>query len=250
MTIYTTTLGFCNTDVFRAGMKHYYATAALKTEHYFLYNHYPRHKEQNRREAEDICREHGLHFVDGLFDRGLGANTKYLFSQMPLKRGDIILGYDPDARPDRIGWDRDMVEVLNAEKDLAMLSVAFGFTQANIDRGYLKGQRQTIAGHDVFIVDRNCIDMIDVSAWRWETFQVLGGGLPVNNSTPYYGHNETPLCYMLSAAGLRYGYMLDHVESTTFAHLGDPEYQEWKRAHLEGFKGSFAQYLEKYYHGK
>lgn len=242
MKVYAITLGFCPWRVLEAGIKSYYETASFRPDaHYFLDQHYPLRREENLERIKSICEQYRLTFVDSGSDRGMCGGFNFLMEQIPCVEGDILIGYDPDSRPEQGGWDRACLEVLAAEPGLDMVVAAQSFTNEHIyPLGIIKGGFQLIAGQLVFYVEMPTHDMWTIGAFRFD----LVKGRKLSSRMAYWGGTEGLWVNWMIERGKTYGILLDYQENNGHSHLGDPEYRKYKDALIADYAKSFAEYLK------
>jgi len=233
------TLGFCPARVLEAGMGHFYTTATpgLIETHYFLDQHYPVDRKTNRNRLLDLCNRYGMKWVDSGRDRGMCAGANFLLSQLP-KDTRYILGYDPDAVATIPGWDAAMVAVLEADSELAWVSLTPACIADNIESGRLQGAIRARAHNRVFVPER--VDMFSITGLRADFIRDIGG---FSSPFGYYGQVEMPLWAGAKQRGMSYGYLLDYPEGAGPGNLHDLEYVEWKHAHIAGDTRSFGEWL-------
>lgn len=241
MKAYIITLGFCPWRVLEAGLASYAATAAVKpSAHYFLDQHYPLRREENLPQLQRLCQQHGLTYVDSGQDRGLCGGWNFLIPQIPFAEGDILIGYDPDSKPESRGWDQALLDVLAAEPAFDLAATSQAHTAENIfPRGIIQGSFREVAGHRIFHVNMPTLDMWTVGAARWELFR----GREMASSMAYWGGTEATVRSWLIERGKTYCYLMDHQENNGNSILGDPEYRQYKDDLIRGYRGSFAEWL-------
>lgn len=232
------TLGFCGPKVLNAGLESYAKTAVLPSPHYLVYQHYPVGGEQNKIDLHNIADKRGMQFFDSGYDRGLIDGFNNLMNTIGWDSSEYIVGVDPDSDPDTVGWDKAAVEVLHDDPQLGWVTLSSKPIKYNIDEGVLGGQFRIIGGHKVFVPYR--VDMINVTVWRSSFLKEVGG---LKQSFKYYGQVEAPMWNDLLAKQMKYGYLYDYTELGSHGAMHDDSYTKWKRDHIGGYSGGFAQWL-------
>lgn len=242
MKIYTLTLGFCPWRVLDAGMDDYYSTAAIKPDrHYFLDQHYPMGREDNLVNFKRICDRHGIAYIDSGHDRGMCEGWNMMMDIIPFESGDVLIGYDPDAKPLSKGWDKAMIDVLKAASIFDIVATSQSFTNEHIyPVGVIQGTFSNVAKQNIFRVNLPSLDMMTVTAARWELLK----DRKLVSGMAYWGGTESTVRDWMIERGTTYCYLLDHQENNGNAHLGDIEYRHYKDALIKGYQESFEEYLK------
>lgn len=234
--VIVTTLGFAPARVLRHGLSRFYDTCDkyLPKTHYFLDQHYPMNREINRIEYQQLCKEYGLVYLDGGFDRGLHEGFNWLMSQAAPQAGDVVIGYDPDSGPIQSGWDRALVDTVRAGYSIVSLMDPRARIEL-AERGFFAGF--TPQGRLVWEPRSPCC--AGVTAFSGEFIQRVG---PFKEENPFYGGLEI---FLWDRQGRRWGYLPEFDEECSGRNLADPEYTAWKweHAHFKSFKGSFQEFL-------
>jgi hypothetical protein len=223
-------------------LKFLYKDGPLDAEHVLIDQRYPIDGERNHAELKRLAKEYGLTYVDSGEDLGLHRGFNRAYRIVGVKPGDVCLGVDPDDRP-APGFVSALRDVMLADPSLAILGLSFWVIPWKREQG-VQFTDEVIAGHNVWI--HPAVEMINVVAWNTRFLEDIGG---IDQPNAFYGGLEAKLYPLWAQRGLRLGYMpdvrSDHVAvDRNDGRLFDPEYRQWKDAHVAGFTGSFEAWLK------
>lgn len=232
------TLGFCGPRVLQAGLDIYYKLQTTHSPHYVTWNHYPLNEEETGKELERISHEKNCIFFDSGFDRGASNAFNHLMNTIGWDAAEFIIGVDPDDVSEQVGFDAAMIKALEENPDLAWVSLLSPPIAHNIREGALPGEMRHTSGPRVFVPSR--VDQINISCWRGSFLKAIGG---LQQQHAYWGQVESPTWHAAKNLGLKFGYLMDY-SSLSLGHLHDPQYATYKHKHVNGFHGSFAEWLK------
>lgn len=244
---------FCKADILQFSMKNLYEHLGKEREHWIILKDYPINREENQQKILDYAKEYGCKIHDCGADIGATEGLNHFFDNHPELIDRKYIGFDPDTLTSAKGFDIILEEVANAAPNLAIIGlsnaaihpdVAFCAKEQIAEKFEdLSQYKQVIAGHNVIVHPQ--IDMVNcciidarwvMSLYKrfWEPFK-------------YYGGLEFYLFQEMSKVGKKLGYLIDYKEAYDglLEQYKDPEYQEWKQAHLSGFPGSLKEWLIK-----
>lgn len=234
--LYTITLGYCPSRIWRLSADAYYKNAQRETQHVFVDHHYPLNKDQNRKELREICAQYKINVLDPGRNLGGVAGFNWALKQLPLKAGDVVLGYDPDSRPISLGFDGALQDVILLDQKINWASLMSDRSEPELNqRGYVKRMVNQI---EVWRTVRPVVNSI--CAFRAEWLLNIGG---LWQNSPLYGGLEIDTFPHLR--GGEWVFLPGWRETDDFRNLQDTEYLHWKwcYAHLREFKGDFAEYI-------
>jgi hypothetical protein len=241
------TPAFCRAGLLADLMGHLYGNtdpaaaraAAGIHQHVIIDNHYPLPTQPlNSQGLIDIADKYDLVYIDSGRDRGLHEGLNHALSWLRIDwQHDLLIGNDPD---DRCCFDafRAMREVMEADDRVAVCGVNFSVIRERLSEGKLYQSR--IADHRVLI--HPSLEMWNVAAFDLSLVKQAGG---FSEPYKYYGGIEMSLYRHWSTRGMYLVYLEDFTSEMVPVppKLMDPEYRQWKTAHLAGFEGGFAQWL-------
>lgn len=242
MNTYLITPAFCKSKMLKQCLEHIYKTPPNVHQHVIIDNRYPVNKEQNRKDIQDLCEEYDCTYIDSGKDLGLHQGINNAANILGIQPTDYVIGHDPDDRASPCFVDA-ITAVMAEAPELAILAPAFWVIDWRKSQG-VPFEVKTVAGHEIWI--HPTIEMWNVAGWNWKFVHQMGG---LHQPNEYYGGLEASIYPHMKKAGLRLAYMphvrsdavqLDRTDETLF----DPEYRQWKDAHLAGFKGSFEEWLK------
>lgn len=216
--------------------------------HVVIDNHYPIDQIENSARIKQLAEERGCIYVDSGRDLGLHEGINNASRVCGFQHGDIVVGCDPDDRPSS-GFVDIISTVMRADPSLAVLGLNFWVIPHRREQDPAPYTDEVIAGHRVMI--RAGVEMWTVAGFNWSFVGSTGG---MSQHYAYYGGLEASLYHKWHPLGLRLGYLTDvsaeskHVDRNDLK-LFDPEYREWKTAHVGGFEGSFQDWLWRAGHG-
>lgn len=242
MTVWLFTPSFCKWKLLENCLEHVYSSPHMTAfRHVIIDNHYPVEKEENHSQLKRLSYNFGCDYVDSGKDLGLHNGINNAMLKMGVKPGDILIGLDPDDRPSP-GFIDIFTEVMQSDPDLAIACATFGVIEQKIKEG-VPFQKRTIAGRRILI--HPTVEMWNVAAFNTQFIFDIGG---FHQPHAYYGGVEIALYPAWSRRSMYYGYLTD-INSEyvpvdrSDRNLFDPEYRQWKDAHLAGFKGGFEEWI-------
>ncbi|MBP7210947.1 MAG: hypothetical protein KBA02_07125 [Paludibacteraceae bacterium] len=228
MNVYKVSCGFVAADRFAGAAKKMYEEDILTIDapHYFLYQHYPINKEENKKQLQDICNKYGIIWIDSGYDRGLHNGFNHLVSVIDPKDEDVLLGIDPDDIVLTRGWDKAIVDVVSSQNSVTMACLDNYFA-LNHSPGCVF-EDAVIAGYRVKI-PTNRPTMMNASGFTARWFKQMGG---FNEPTTHYGHVESHIWQQLIKHFKRYAILLDYKLENRPGQLPEqnPLYTQYKQA--------------------
>lgn len=181
-----------------------------------LYNpRYPLAKEPEHSMRLIACAmNHGWEYVE-IENGGVAQNWAQAIAYKKLTAGDVLVGIDPDERPQEFGWVPALMDVFNNAPECYYV----GLNQEGIQGGTVKEIGTT-----------KVLDYPHLIAWPIGGFDIgwlnkIGG---IQQDHAVYGYIEHNVSRRASAMGGRFYMLRDfydlHLQST------DAKYQEWKSA--------------------
>lgn len=236
--IFTITLGYAPFHMLRESITQYYRTNTYKLhKHFYVDQHYPLNKEENRVKCADVCKDHGIEIIDPGKNLGLHHGFNYALNVINPKSDDIVIAFDPDSFPMNIGWDTALIDVLSDP------TICWSTLMAPRCFGDIKKyacEEKIINGIKVMITPRAVVNT--TCAWKISFLEKIGG---VKENSEFYGHLEAPMFHEAQKLGLKWAFLPDFVESEELNQKHDPEFGQYKlvHAHLGTYKGDFGQWL-------
>lgn len=238
------TSAFCKAELLYACLRHLYKEP-MPCTHVIIDNHYPVDQAHNSERIKALATIYGCTYVDSGKDLGLHEGINNAALKLGFKPGDVVVGCDPDDRPTP-GFIHGIEKVLRADPTLAVLALNFWVIPWRMSQPeQIKlFHEEEIAGETVII--RKGVECWTVAGFNWDFVAKAGG---FNQPNKYYGGLEIDLYHKWHAQGLRYGYLKNHsadgaVVDREDRKLFDPEYREWKTAHVNGDQRSFKEWLD------
>lgn len=203
---------------------------------------YPIDRKNNRVKIAQSALSRGAYYLDAKYDRGLHRNLNYAVEQFGITEKDLVLGLDFDDRPSP-GALRALHNVMHCSGEFGVLGLSFSVIKQREKEGVFH-ERKIIAGEEVLI--HPSIEMFNVVAFNMAMVKQNGG---FNQLFNYYGGLECALLPTMHKMGLRLGYLKNHVSDAlemdrSNLNFFDPEYREWKTAHVGGYQHGFEQWLQ------
>lgn len=162
----------------------------------------------------------------------LGGHGGWSFAMKGLRAagyiepGDLILTYDPDTNPPESAWLKAMVEVMDADPTLDVLSLMLPWIEENRPWNF-----REVAGHR--LASHPHLDMYNTTIWREST--VRDG---FHGTAEFYGGVESAMW-----AGRKHAYLYD-VREAACPIPHHPLYVQWKLDHFNHrYAGNFDQYV-------
>ncbi len=211
-------------------------------EHVIIDQHYPINGAYNRAAIKMLAQNYKCTLVDSGEDLGLHRGLNNAVKALGIKPEDILVGCDPDDRPSP-GFIEAIESVMRADPTLAILGLTFWVIPWKREKG-IPFTDEVIAGHNVWI--HPTVEMWNACGWNMKFIHSIGG---FDQPNAFYGGLEAKLYPRWSEQGLRLGYLPDvRSDAATVnredKHILDPEYRQWKDAHLAGFERSFEEWLK------
>jgi hypothetical protein len=240
------TPAFCKAKLLEGQLAHLDTVMDRERHHQVIIDqHYPVDKERNREEIRELAAKYKCTLVDSGGDLGLhhGFNNATI-KQLNIPSEDFVIGCDPDDRPSN-GFVDHFTRVLVSDPKMAAICATFWVIDMRYTEGVFKNREETIDGLRVWI--HPGVEMFNVVGFNWNWLKSVGGFSQPNN---FYGGLEMHLHRKWTEKKMRYGYLPSVRSDAQFidrgdATLFDPEYRQYKDAHLAGFTGSFEAWLKK-----
>lgn len=210
-------------------------------QHVIIDNHYPINKDWNRRRIRDLAEYYGCTLVDSGGDLGLHEGINNAARVVGMRPEDHFIGCDPDDRPQQ-GFVNAIRSVLEADPTFAVVGCSFWVIPWRKDQG-VAFQEVPVGGQRVWV--HPGVEMWNVAGFNWKFITEIGGMRQPNS---HYGGLEACLFPEWQKRGMKLGYLPD-VRSDAVkldqndTRIFDPEYRQWKDAHVAGFKGGFEDWL-------
>lgn len=181
-------------------------------------------KDENTDKLIRFCRQNKrFTYVQIPWNEGVAQNWTWVQGLLRVTRGDVLIGMDPDARPQQEGWVRAMADVLLNEPTAAYVGLNRpGFdelqTPARVER--------QMSGHTVYAYDG--LISWSVGGFSGEFLEATGG---LDQWNERYGYIEHWAYQRMLSMGKTFYMLKDYYDH----HLpSTPRYTEWKKASAEG----------------
>ncbi len=245
MKVHFVSMVYCNARVFAAGMEALHRTVDMKAmdaHHTLMWQHYP----LNGAATMKALQEYGasnpaphVRLLDAGRNLGLHDGLQYMVDQIAPADDDVVIGFDPDENPLRVGWANAMVDVFKADPTCGWISL-----MSPPARDYMAQHgcnNKEVAGHYLQVPGYSLINTL--CAWTGRAIKAMG---KFTEPHAYYGGFEGDMMPKTMAAGYWIGWLRDF-EVAPLHNLADPEYQLYKRHHVGFaqplFPGSFADWI-------
>lgn len=236
MKLWTITMGFVPSRIWRQSCDAYYRTRNRQTEHIFVDQHYPLNKDENRRELWTTCREYGISVLDPGKNLGGTEGFNYAVRRISAQPDDVIIGYDPDSRPVTEGWDGALQDAILMDPKINWTSLMSARAKPELEaRGY---DRRSVGHLEVWRTHKPVVNSI--CAFRASWLNAIGG---LNQPSRFYGGLEAHMFQHLR--GGQWCFLPGWWESDDIRDQQDREYlwYKWRHAHLQDWPGDFASYI-------
>lgn len=224
-------MGFMNWKIIEKSFKQLYATKTADWDHFVLDQHYPLNEKENQDSLRDICRNYGAHLFDAGRNLGLHEGINFLLTKT---KAEIVIGYDPDSFPNRIGWDDALTKVVNNTVVWSTLGNPRSITELKA-RGY---EERVVDNITLWKTKRAVTN--SVCAWYVPWLNEVG----LTEPRPFYGLLEMEMFGKLK--GKEWVFLPDYTESDHLRLDHDKDYVLYKWAHaiLKTWNGDFRSWLE------
>jgi len=225
------TLGFMKWQIIDKSFEQLYRTSTIEWEHHVLDQHYPLNEKINRDSLKSICNEYGATLHDAGKNLGLHEGINYLIEQT---NPTVVIGYDPDSFPIRIGWDDALTKVLSPKTVWSTLGNPRSVAEVKA-RGYFERNYNFVR---VWVTKKAVVN--SVCAW-WVPWL---HEVKLTEARPFYGHLESEMFNKLK--GREWVFLPDFEESDHLRWEHDKDYimYKWAHAHLKSWDGDFKSWLE------
>ncbi len=234
---------FCRAEMFVASRTYLekIETPGLVDEKWIFLNKYPLPSvEENERKLIEAAERFGYKVFDSEYDRGLHKSFNNFLEKHPQPEGTISIGPDGDSAGCP-GYDQAIIDVMKADPEIAIC--ALWNPGGSLQNDNLKDYYKEVAGYRVCY--HPGVEMFNVCGIDLDWIKVMGG---FNQSKKYYGFIEIDLYQKLVANKRKLAYLVDFKEAADlkedWTQYRDPEYREWKNAHLAGDDRSFGEWLK------
>jgi len=225
------TLGFMNWRIISESFKQLYATKTAEWKHLVLDQHYPLNEKENRDNLKAICKDYGAELFDAGKNLGLHNGVNYLLSK--AKGSEIVIGYDPDSFPNRIGWDTALTKVINPTVVWSTLGNPRSLVELKA-RGY---EERVVDNITLWRTKRAVVN--SVCAWYIPWLDEVG----LTEPRAFYGLLEMEMFDKLR--GKEWVFLPEYTESDHLRLHHDKDYVLYKWAHaiLKVWDGDFKTWL-------
>lgn len=242
------TPAFCKDTLLSDCLAWIYRDGLLEdVEHVIIDNHYPVDRAANRASIRGLAQKYGCTYVDSGKDLGLHEGINNAARVVGIKTEDVVVGCDPDDRPSA-GFVEALSSAIRSDPKIAVAAACFGVIDQRIKEGVFRGSKWiglTAEEEKTAPLIHPFVEMWNVAAFNWRFISDIGG---LKQPNGYYGGLESFLYSRWQHKGMKLVYLPSVRSDCAAVERGDPtrfdpEYQEWKHAHVGGFPGSFEQYL-------
>lgn len=241
MTTYLITPCFARWQLVEDFLKYLYETPPKNVVHLLTDNHYPIQKEANHENLRRLAETYGCRYIDSGGDLGLHKSVNNALEVVGFTPVDTLIGCDADDRPSP-GFTDAITEVMHSDPKVAVCALNFWVIDQRFQEGKLT--ESEVAGHKIWT--HPGVEMWSVAGFNGKFLSAIGGFHQYN---AYYGLLESYLHSKWSPMGMKLVYLKDHRADCLKLDRDnrdffDPEYREWKDAHVSGYKGSFGEWLK------
>jgi hypothetical protein len=225
------TLGFMKWQIIAKSFEQLYRTKSIAWEHHVLDQHYPLNEKENRDSLRDICLDYKATLHDAGKNLGLHEGVNYLIQKTQPK---VVIGYDPDSFPLRVGWDDAITKVLCDKVVWSTLGNPRSLSEVKA-RGYQEVNYNFVR---CWVTKQAVVN--SVCAWWVPWLEEV----KLTEPRPFYGHLETEMFSKLK--GREWVFLPGFEESDHLRWQHDKEYTlyKWAHAHLKSWDGDFKSWLE------
>ncbi len=189
------------------------ANKVLVDQHYPLVDNQTDHTKK----LADLAAKHGWTFVRPLKNRGVGGSWDWVVRELGLGNDDVIVGLDPDGRPQQIGWLDAMMTVFNNDALCYTVQLNVAGTYAlNLPR-----TEEQIGGEWTVVYNRPIAWTLGGFSVYW--LKAVGGFL---QSHPQYGFVEIQMEKACKPKGGHFRILRDYYDQHVTAP--DKAYIDWK----------------------
>jgi hypothetical protein len=227
---YILILGFANRPTAERTLAEFMRTKTSDAQVVVLDNHYPG--------MSDFwlswCTENDAMYIDAGKNLGLHHGLNFMLKQLGAKKGDKIIGFDPDTNPETVGWDEALFRALDIQ-NVVWASLWNDHSAGEMrERGWTGSVEN---GLNIWQTHKPVVNSICAFDVGW-VLDVCGFQEP----TEYYGGLE---CAMFALLKKRWVWLCDYKEGKFDVDLQDIEYKNYKWAHAHlGWQGSFDTWLK------
>jgi len=239
--IYWITAGFVNSRILKnAWPVLYHRRFLFGNQHWFLDNHYPLRREQNKAEILSLCEKFDVRYLDCEGDFGFPATFNKWFDLIEPEDTDIIITVDGNCRPKEFAWDHALVRALQDPK-IAVAALWNIALDQKIHRGELRLDEVRVSQGVRYCIHPS-VEMFKIAGWSAGFIRKAGG---MKQLWKYYGGVESAMFSEWTKQKLHLAYLPDFHDEFGWMtpDLEDPLLREWKNAHLTGYAGSFKEWL-------
>lgn len=236
---------FCRAEMFEASRAYLKTieTPGLVDERWIFLNKYPLPSvEENEKKLIKAAKRFGYKIFDSEYDRGPHKAWNNFLEKNPQPPGAITIGPDGDSAGCP-GYDKAIIDVMRADPEIAVC--ALWNVGASLQNDNLKEYYKEVAGYRVCY--HPGIEMFNVCGIDLDWIKETGG---FNQPYAYYGCLELDMYPKFATTKRKLAYLVDFREGADltedWSSYLDPEYREWKNAHLAGYVKSFGEWLKEF----
>lgn len=176
-------------------------------------------KGKNSNALREIAKKYGSEYIK-IQNIGVSQNWMQVWNAMNMTTEDVIIGCDPDERPQTKNWVRDIARVLMGDKTMAVASLIMKEQFAELNDKNSK--KNVVNGVNVIEVDGGLMwSQIGISG----NFIKKVGGIPFIQQYSRYGHLEGACLQLINKYGYKWCMVSDHIS----VHTDEvPLLREWK----------------------
>lgn len=241
MAVVTISLGFMPSRIVEQSLRAYVRlrNKELPYRHYFVDQHYPINREENRLELQRICRDLGIGILDAGKNLGLHGGFNWALQQLGLHRDDIVIGYDPDSLPITHGFDMALVRAIQGDPRQNTVWASLMNPRSELDlraRGFNEGRAD---GYIETWATKTAVTN-SVCAWHYGWLKDVGF---LEEPRAFYGHLEAAMWNKLR--GKAWVFVPGWRESDELRDLHDRQYvvYKWMHSHTGEWPGDFESWL-------
>lgn len=204
-------------------------------------------KKRNTSKLKALAREYGSDYIK-VENIGVSQNWTAVYSYLNMKPNDILIGADPDERPQQKNWVEAMGLMLRSKEKVGMASLCM--------------PHQKLSGREIKENSIRGIIPNGMSSWALIGFRgdflKMMGGVPVPDGAKVYGWIENAVYSYLQAKRLNWcmlpDYTVIHTDYDQGSDGSSKLLREWKNLIVHGIKDwgqiTFDDFLERKRNGE
>lgn len=168
-------------------------------------------KQENSDKIEEYAKTIGANYLY-IKNKGVSGNWTQIAQYACIGEDDILIGADPDERPVKEEWVRAVSEVMMADRNIAVCSLAMAEQHELLKNPDFIDEERIVAGHRVMYM-KACMNwaLIGLSGKFINAVCIAKEwGVPYPNTAPMYGWIEGACWDPIRFLNMRYVVLLDY----------------------------------------